>query len=176
MALTIDRIGSPIGEILLVCEEAALVALDFQDFEERLYRDLGRRHRGLEVKPGAAARSIREPIRRYFDGDRTALDRIPVRAGGTPFQERVWAALRRIPFGETVSYGTLARRLQVPRAYRAVGLANGSNPISIVVPCHRVIGSDGTLTGYGGGLERKRWLLQHEGVAAFALEAQAAVA
>jgi methylated-DNA-[protein]-cysteine S-methyltransferase len=97
----------------------------------------------------------------YFDGRRTSFD-LPLAMRGTPFQLRVWAALEHIPFGETISYGELARRVGAPGAARAVGLANGRNPVPIVVPCHRVIGADGTLTGYGGGLDRKRWLLAHE--------------
>ncbi len=98
----------------------------------------------------------------YFAGDLHAIDGIEVAMNGTPFQCKVWSALRGIPCGQTISYGELARRIDNPKAVRAVGLANGSNPISIVVPCHRVIGANGTLTGYGGGLERKRWLLAHE--------------
>ena len=104
-----------------------------------------------------AARQLGE----YFDGRRTSFD-LPLAMRGTPFQLQVWAALEHIPFGETISYGELARRVGAPGAARAVGLANGRNPVPIVVPCHRVIGADGTLTGYGGGLDRKRWLLAHE--------------
>jgi methylated-DNA-[protein]-cysteine S-methyltransferase len=101
----------------------------------------------------------------YFAGSVNAIDGLPTATGGTEFQRMVWRALRQIPCGETISYATLARRIGRPAAVRAVGLANGANPISIVVPCHRVIGSDGSLTGYGDGLERKRWLLAHEGYA-----------
>jgi methylated-DNA-[protein]-cysteine S-methyltransferase len=100
---------------------------------------------------------------RYFGGDLRALDAVPCDPGGTPFQARVWKALRTIPVGTTWSYGALARRIGDPKAVRAVGFANGSNPIAVVIPCHRVIGSNGTLVGYGGGLERKHWLLAHEG-------------
>jgi methylated-DNA-[protein]-cysteine S-methyltransferase len=100
----------------------------------------------------------------YFAGEQVAFD-VPVRLSGTEFQQRVWQGLREIPYGETISYGELARRLGSPGASRAVGLANGRNPVSIIVPCHRVIGADGSLTGYGGGLERKRWLLRHEAAA-----------
>ena len=99
----------------------------------------------------------------YFAGEIGALDTLSVATGGTDFQRCVWAALRTIPTGETVSYGELARRIGNPKAVRAVGMANGANPIGIVVPCHRVIGSDGGLGGYGGGVERKAWLLKHEG-------------
>jgi methylated-DNA-[protein]-cysteine S-methyltransferase len=99
---------------------------------------------------------------RYFAGELAALNELPVRTAGTPFQREVWRALREIPHGTTVSYGKLAEQIGRPKAVRAVGLANGSNPIGVVVPCHRVIGSNGSLTGYGGGIERKRWLLEHE--------------
>jgi methylated-DNA-[protein]-cysteine S-methyltransferase len=102
-------------------------------------------------------------MRAYFKGDIAAIDNLPVETAGTPFQTSVWRALRRIRGGKTISYAELARRIGKPRAVRAAGLANGQNPISIVVPCHRVIGSDGSLTGYGGGLPRKKWLLEHEG-------------
>ena len=100
-------------------------------------------------------------LRAYFDGDLTEFE-IPIRLDGTDFQREVWSHLRDIPYGETISYGELARRVGSPKASRAVGLANGRNPVSIIVPCHRVIGSNGQLTGYGGGLERKTWLLDHE--------------
>jgi methylated-DNA-[protein]-cysteine S-methyltransferase len=103
-------------------------------------------------------------MRRYFKGDIAVLSNLPVATSGTPFQTNVWKALRKIKDGTAISYAELARRIGKPRAVRAAGLANGRNPVSIVVPCHRVIGSDGSLTGYGGGLPRKQWLLQHEGV------------
>ncbi len=105
---------------------------------------------------------FRRDIQAYFDGDLTVLDRVPVRTGGTAFQNLVWAALRQIPAAMTTTYGRLAAQIGRPKACRAVGLANGANPVSIVVPCHRVIGADASLTGYGGGLDRKRWLLDHE--------------
>lgn len=112
-----------------------------------------------------APAAIRRAISDYFAGDLAAIDTIPVATGGTSFQRDVWAALRTIRAGTTLSYGALARQLGHPKAVRATGMANGANPVAIVVPCHRVIGSDGTLTGYGGGINRKRWLLAHEGVA-----------
>jgi methylated-DNA-[protein]-cysteine S-methyltransferase len=108
--------------------------------------------------PGGLVRALEA----YFDGELSALDGLPVVMQGTEFQRAVWRTLRTIPCGRTMSYGELARRIGRPRAVRAVGLANGANPIGIVVPCHRVIGADGTLTGYGGGVDRKRWLLDHE--------------
>jgi methylated-DNA-[protein]-cysteine S-methyltransferase len=104
-------------------------------------------------------------LRRYFEGECDVLDSVAVEFNGTPFQKQVWQALRRIQSGSTISYAELARRIGNPSAIRAVGTANGANPVAVIVPCHRVIGSDGSLTGYGGGLERKQWLLSHEGVA-----------
>ena len=165
MELKIDRLVSPIGEILLVCDGEALAALDFIEAEARQARNLRRRQPSAELVPGPAPRFIRTRLEAYFAGEEADLDAIPVKTGGTAFQERVWAALREIRFGQTTSYGKLAATLGMPTACRAVGMANGANPVSIVVPCHRVIGSDGTLTGYGGGIERKRWLLDHEGAA-----------
>jgi methylated-DNA-[protein]-cysteine S-methyltransferase len=105
---------------------------------------------------------VRDALRRYFAGELAAIDDLPVKTAGTAFQREVWRALREIECGTTVSYAKLAERIGRPTAVRAVGLANGANPIGVVVPCHRVIGADGSLTGYGGGMERKRWLLRHE--------------
>jgi methylated-DNA-[protein]-cysteine S-methyltransferase len=162
----LTRLPTPIGTMLLVTDGAGVLrALDFEEFEPRMRRGIARQYGGsCSLRDGMAPDPIIEALRAYFSGaDLKALDRIPVAANGTPFQREVWAALRDIPVGETVSYGALARRIERPAAVRAVGLANGANPIGVVVPCHRVIGSDGSLTGYGGGLERKRWLLRHEG-------------
>jgi methylated-DNA-[protein]-cysteine S-methyltransferase len=169
-ALLLDRIDSPIGTILLVHDEAGAVrALDFADYEARLQRLL-QRHWGQDgidftLRPGLAPVPIRTALAAYFSGSLSALDEMAVTTGGTPFQRQVWAGLRRIPAGMTLSYGGLAERLGRPSAMRAVGLANGANPVAIIVPCHRVIGADASLTGYGGGLPRKKWLLQHEGAA-----------
>ena len=113
----------------------------------------------------AISQSLRSALTGYFKGDLDRLKEIEWRVGGTAFQQKVWAALPTIPVGTTMSYGAMAAKLDVPKAIRAVGHANGSNPISVVVPCHRLIGSSGSLVKYGGGLERKRWLLKHEGVA-----------
>src|SRR5205807_5632410 len=115
---------------------------------------------GWRADRGAFA-DVSRQLAEYFAGDRTAFN-VPLAAGGTPFQRAVWEGLQDIPYGETVSYGELARRIGRPSAVRAVGLANGRNPIAVIVPCHRVIGADGTLTGYGGGIERKRLLLELE--------------
>lgn len=164
--LRIDRVPSPIGPLLVVCDEAGrLCALEFQDHEARLQRLLRTRHgqKGARrLLAGRAPAGIRDALGAFFAGALHAVDAIEVRTDGTEFQRRVWAALRRIPAGTTTTYGRLARTIGRPRACRAVGHANGANPVAIVVPCHRLIGADGTLTGYGGGIERKRWLLEHE--------------
>jgi methylated-DNA-[protein]-cysteine S-methyltransferase len=117
---------------------------------------------GFRLDPIRNPNGFSDAISRYFAGELAAIDALPVQTGGTPFQREVWRALREIPCGTTVSYAQLAERIGRPAAVRAVGLANGSNPLGVVVPCHRVIGSDRSLTGYGGGIERKRWLLEHE--------------
>jgi methylated-DNA-[protein]-cysteine S-methyltransferase len=162
--LLIDQIESPIGIILIVCDGSALCALDFGEFDARIGTLLRRRHGAFNPTSKKDPLGVSTRVAAYLDGDLRALDKVKVAGGGTPFQERVWAALRRIPPGTTTTYGALAVSLGIPTATRAVGAANGQNPNSIVVPCHRVIGADGTLTGYGGGLARKRWLLEHEGV------------
>jgi methylated-DNA-[protein]-cysteine S-methyltransferase len=162
--LLLDRVPTPIGESLLVTDEAGrLRALDWSDYEPRLRRLLRRHYGATALSLGRAPRRLCAALDAYFAGDLGALDGIDCATGGTAFQRRVWAALRTIPAGRTLSYGALAARIGAPKAVRAVGLANGANPIGVVVPCHRVIGADGSLTGYGGGLERKRWLLAHEG-------------
>jgi len=164
-----DRLESAIGTLLFIHDhEGLLRALDFHDFEPRMQRLL-RFHYGAEgdhfaIEDRAAPTAIRRAISNYFLGDLCAIDSIPVATGGTSFQREVWAALRTIQAGTTSSYGALARQLGRPKSVRAVGLANAANPVAVVVPCHRVIGTDGSLTGYGGGISRKRWLLVHEGV------------
>jgi len=162
MKLFLERIASPIGTILLVSDGEALRALDFHDYEDRMHRLLRRQYGAYALTDGRADGDAGRCVAAYFEGDLTALDAIPVRTGGSAFQLRVWAALRRIAPGTTTSYGGLAASLGKPTASRAVGLANGANPVALVVPCHRVIGANGGLTGYGGGLPRKAWLLRHE--------------
>jgi methylated-DNA-[protein]-cysteine S-methyltransferase len=166
--LFLDQVPSPIGTLLIVHDqEARLRALDFEDHEPRMRRLLRLHHgedaRNLVVKGGRGTKVIKHALAAYFAGDLTAVDRIAVATGGTAFQRDVWAALRQIAPGTTLSYGALAKKIGRPKAMRAVGVANGANPIAIVVPCHRVIGADTSLTGYGGGMDRKRWLLNHEG-------------
>lgn len=165
--LRLDGLPTPIGEALLVIDaEGWLRALDWADHEARMRELLRRQGEPAPLVAGRAPEAVRGALDDYFAGRLDRLAAIAWRTGGTPFQRAVWAALGQIPPGATVSYGALAARLGCPRAVRAVGLANGANPVSLVVPCHRVIGSDGSLTGYGGGLARKRWLLAHEAAVA----------
>jgi methylated-DNA-[protein]-cysteine S-methyltransferase len=158
-----DRITTPIGDVVMVVDrDGAMRILYFDDDDERWRRAFERHYPDAKLAAKRNPSGHATTLRAYFDGDMEALDRIPVVFEGTPFQNKVWKALCRIPIGKTTSYGALAKKIGAPKAMRAVGLANGSNPISLVVPCHRVIGSDGSLTGYGGGLPRKKWLLDHE--------------
>lgn len=162
--LILDRAPSPIGELLIVTDEiGALRALDFHDHEARLDRLLKAHYGAQRPENGPAPAAIRQAMAAYFAGEFAALNTIPWATNGTAFQQAVWTALTQIPAGETITYSELARRAGRPAAIRAAGHANGSNPLSIVAPCHRVIGMNGALTGYGGGIERKRWLLGHEG-------------
>ena len=167
LVFTVDRLPSPLGRMLIVSDSLQrLRALDWEDHEDRMRRGLERIYgrESVQLERGTAPAATRRALQRYFAGKLQAIDEIRVYTGGTPFQSNVWRALRRIPVGTTLSYARMASRLKCPLAVRAVGFANGSNPVSVVVPCHRLIGTDGSLTGYGGGLERKRWLLEHEGV------------
>jgi len=165
--LTLDRVATPVGEVLLVTDGGGAVrALDFADYEERMMRLLSRHAPGAVLTGGRAPETVRRAVEAYFGGDVGALDGVEVKTGGTDFQRAVWTALRAIPAGETRTYGQLAAAIGSPKAVRAAGLANGQNPIAVIVPCHRVIGANGTLTGYAGGLERKQWLLAHEGARA----------
>lgn len=160
MTLLTATIDTPIGPLALCARADRLVAVHFTN-----RTDPRRLHPTLRAEPltdhpdpaGAASR-----LRMYFDGDTAAIDQIPTDPRGTTFQRNIWKLLRRIPSGETASYAEIARRAGNAAAGRAVGLANARNPIPLVIPCHRVVASDGTLHGYGGGLDRKRWLLEHE--------------
>ena len=163
--LLTETLVTPIGTLVMASDEQEqLRAVDWLDFEDRMRRLLARHYgsQGVVVTPALNSTCHAAALSAYFEGHLRAIDSLLTVAAGTPFQTRVWNALREIPVGRTVSYADLARRIGQPAAVRAVGLANGANPISIVVPCHRVIGADGSLTGYGGGLDRKRWLLNHE--------------
>jgi len=183
LTLVSETIDTPLGELEIVTDQQGqLRALEWADFHHRLLQLLVR-HYGVAVSPkemgskitssGAKTSfslnqdsvdaAVRQRIQDYFSGDLHAIDSLPVATAGTEFQRRVWQMLRTIPCGQIMTYGQMAAKLDNPGASRAVGLANGSNPISVVVPCHRVIGSNGALTGYAGGVDRKKWLLIHEG-------------
>lgn len=165
MSLRFERLSSPLGALLVVWDvRARLVALDFPAHEERLHRLLRLRHGDAAnlLATSTIPSSVRAALDAFFCGDPAAVDHLDVNTGGTAFEQRVWTALRAIPAGTTTSYGDLAERVGNRGASRAVGRANGANPIAIVIPCHRVIGKDGSLTGYAGGIETKRWLLDHE--------------
>lgn len=165
LALLIDRIKTPIGDLAIVADEdGRLRAAEWSEHDDRMHRSFRLQYGadGYALKNARNPAGLSAALRAYFDGELTAIDRLKVATGGTEFQKSVWKALRAIPCGETVSYAALAQRVGRPTAVRAVGHANGDNPISVMVPCHRVIGTNGSLTGYGGGIERKRWLLAHE--------------
>ena len=160
-----DQLPTPIGTMRIVADSEGNLRVAFFTEDEEDIRHHLRKHygkKGFTLEPAHNPHGLTKAIARYFAGDLSAIDSIPVKAVGTTFQKQVWRALREIPCGTTTSYGKLAEQIGNPTAVRAVGLANGSNPIAVVVPCHRVIGSNGSLTGYGGGIERKRWLLDHE--------------
>ncbi len=160
-----ERFDTPTGWMLVVTDaEQRLRAVEWEDKAHRMERFL-RLHYGeggYQLQPLCTRSAARLALEAYFEGDLAALEPIRTQTGGTEFQRQVWSALRDIPVGTTVSYGQLAARIGRPAAVRAVGAANGANPIPVIVPCHRVIGADASLTGFGGGLERKRWLLAHE--------------
>lgn len=167
--LTLDRIDTPVGQVLVVTDaDGAVRALDFHDFEPRMMRLLTRHCGAFKLVTGTAPAGVRDAVVAYFSGDANALNDVKTRTGGTAFQQAVWAALRAIPAGQTRTYGQIAQAVGSPRAVRATGMANGQNPIALIVPCHRVIGANGTLTGYAGGVDRKRWLLAHEAKTAVA--------
>jgi methylated-DNA-[protein]-cysteine S-methyltransferase len=171
-----DQIKTPIGNMILFADgDGALRMTWFDPKDGRWKKFFTRRYPDAKLVARRNPSGLSASMRAYYEGDVYILDKLAVVFGGTPFQNRVWSALRTIPCGTTVSYGTLAKRIRQPKAVRAVGLANGSNPIGVVVPCHRVIGSDGSLTGHGGGLPRKHWLLAHEAkhTSSFRLEATA---
>ena len=161
----LDRMATPIGIALMVTDaDGVLRAFDWEDHSARLKELLRLQYGAVILQDARAPEATRAALSAYFKGDLAAVNTIKWRVAGTPFQRKVWTALVRIPPGTTMTYGALATELGMPKALRAVGHANGSNPLSVVVPCHRLIGANGTLVKYGGGLERKRWLLEHEGV------------
>jgi methylated-DNA-[protein]-cysteine S-methyltransferase len=165
LRLSLDALDTPIGRLYLAVDHGghlrvALFAESDAIVRRQLRHDYG--ERGFDLETCADPDGITERVHRYFAGALDVIDAIPVATAGTSFQREVWRALREIPCGTTTSYGALARKIGRPDAGRAVGHANGSNPVAVIVPCHRVIGANGSLTGYGGGIERKRWLLRHE--------------
>ncbi len=158
MLIELKHLESPVGNVLIAASAEGLHDLYFTDTEAIVRK----RYPDATFGEGRHADAVSKRIQAYFEGDLSALEEIKVAATGTEFQKKVWAALREIPMGATTSYSRLAARIGNPTAVRAVGAANGRNPISLVVPCHRVIAADGTLCGYAGGLWRKQWLLKHE--------------
>jgi methylated-DNA-[protein]-cysteine S-methyltransferase len=162
--IRIATIESPIGALTLAARDERVCLLHFGSPDATVRRALGRWYPDEPVEMHADPAGTRACLQAYFGGKIDALDTIPVELNGTPFQKRVWEQLRHIRAGTTAAYADVARAISAPSAIRAVGAANGANPVAVIVPCHRVIGTNGTLTGYGGGLERKRWLLEHEGL------------
>jgi methylated-DNA-[protein]-cysteine S-methyltransferase len=160
-------IETPIGRLHVFARDGALVLVDLRDDAAAGSAQIQRRFPGEPIAASTDPGGCAAALRRYFSGELSAIDSLHADPGGTPFQASVWRALRSIRPGTTTSYGDLARRIGAPQAVRAVGAANGANPIPIVIPCHRVIGANGKLVGYGGGLERKAWLLRHEGCGLF---------
>ncbi|CAB3668921.1 Methylated-DNA--protein-cysteine methyltransferase [Achromobacter deleyi] len=166
LAFSLERVATPLGTMLVLTDDAErLRAVDWEDYEPRMHALLRRQYGkgAVQVQETPQTSYATRQLLAYFDGQVDAIDGLAVALGGTDFQRQVWQALRGIAAGDTVSYGILATRIGRASAVRAVGMANGANPVGIVVPCHRVIGADASLTGYGGGLDRKRWLLEHEG-------------
>lgn len=166
LTLLEDKITTPLGPLWILCDEQfRLRAVEWEEHGDRMEHLLGLHYgaEGYRRVASADPNGLSTSLKDYFDGDLGVINHLPGETAGTPFQREVWQALRDIPCGQVMHYGELAERLRRPGAARAVGAANGANPISIVVPCHRVIGASGALTGYAGGVQRKEWLLRHEG-------------
>ena len=164
MKISVIEVDSPLGDVRIASTDAGVCLISFSDSWDRESRVVERRFDSIEYVEGRDPHSAGDFLRSYFGGELTALDGLPLDPGGTGFQQQVWKRVRMITAGQTASYSTVAKDIGKPTAIRAVGAANGQNPLPLVVPCHRVIGSTGELRGYGGGIERKRWLLSHEGV------------
>lgn len=158
-----DSFKSPVGIVTVVSDGTAVRAVDFDGYESRMHRLLIRHCGSYQLKKVRNAGGFTALLKAYFEGDLNALADIPTATSGTPFQKKVWAALRKIPVGTTTTYQAIAKRIGKPLACRAVGLANRANPVALIIPCHRVIAANNRLGGYGGGLKRKQWLLTHEG-------------
>lgn len=162
----LTTLPTEMGELHAVVKDARVVEMDFATIREHKLARLERRFGPMVLVPAANPHDITARLRAYFEGDLSVIDTIEVDPGGTGFQQRVWQFLRTIPAGRTLTYGEVASRLGNANASRAVGAANGQNPIAVVIPCHRLIASTGALTGYASGIEFKRWLLRHEGALA----------
>ncbi len=154
---------SPIGDIQILVEGERLIFLDFADNTDRIEKLMHKRYGIFEMMDSENPAMMSDRLERYFNGDWSAFDGLDVDTGGTDFQQSVWKGLRAIPTGQSISYDQLARDIGNPNAIRAAASANANNPVSIVIPCHRVIGKNGAMRGYAGGIERKVWLLRHEG-------------
>lgn len=166
LTLLEDKIDTPLGPLWILCDEQfQLRAVEWEEHSERMVQLLGIHYgaQGYQRVESQNPDGLSDKLRQYFDGDLSIIEELPTATAGTAFQREVWQTLRTIPCGQIMHYGQLADQLGRPGAARAVGAANGSNPVSIVVPCHRVIGRNGTMTGYAGGVSRKEWLLRHEG-------------
>ncbi len=155
-------VGAPFEALLVVVDGQHVCALDFAGYEQRMHRLLVRRYRSYRLVESPNPLGATDCLKAYLAGDVRAIDALPVKTGGTDFQAAAWQALRRIAPGTTATYGEQAARIGRPAAVRAIGAANGQNPIAVVLPCHRVVGANGSLTGYAGGLATKQWLLRHE--------------
>lgn len=162
--IEIDVLDTPLGHLELAVHDGALVTVKFDDRWGSGVDQLSRHHGDVPITPAEDPAGMTSALRRYFEGDVNAIDGLSVDVRGTPFQEAVWKALLEVPAGKTATYGEIARVIGSPRAVRAVGTAVGSNPVGIVVPCHRVLPASGGVGNYGGGVDRKAWLLAHEGV------------
>ena len=173
--LVSDIVSSPVGDVVLVVRDGVLLALDFEDCRDRMLKLLGKRFERVRLVNVSNPAGVSDLVRRYFAGELSALESLPMETGGTDFQRQVWQGLRKILPGAVMTYGELAVAMDNPRAVRAVGMANSLNPIAIALPCHRVVGSGGKLIGYAGGIARKRWLLSHEGAGAGRQEEQLSV-
>jgi len=162
MKLNVSRLATPLGTVTLASTPEGLAGLAFEHRVDRMWRFLAARFGSVEQHKGGEPDPVEADLRAYFEGTIASLENIRTDAGGTEFQRRVWTALRRIPGGRTSSYAELARSIGQPTGFRAVATANATNPVAIVIPCHRVIHADGSISGYGGGVDRKKWLLRHE--------------
>jgi methylated-DNA-[protein]-cysteine S-methyltransferase len=160
--IRITTLDSPIGRLTLASRDNRVCLLHFGADDPSVRRTLQRWYPAESIEPHPDPAGAATHLGEYFAGRLDAVDAIDVELNGTPFQKRVWAALRTVRAGRTAAYAEIARAIAAPSAVRAVGAANGANPVAVIVPCHRIIGTNGSLTGYGGGLDRKRWLLEHE--------------